>query len=87
VRSCRKLAKRGFVPDIRAPGMGEALLPCDVFPKARLTVHCKFCYHARGADVGFDPEYPATFDDTLRARLKNATSLMETAETLGRKRR
>ena len=78
VRACRELAKRGFVPDViyAHPGWGEALFLRDIFPKARLTLYCEFYYHARGADVGFDPEYPATFDDTLRVRLKNAASLM-----------
>jgi glycosyltransferase involved in cell wall biosynthesis len=78
VRACRELAKRGFVPDViyAHPGWGEALFLRAIFPKARLTLYCEFYYHARGADVGFDPEYPATFDDTLRVRLKNAASLM-----------
>ena len=78
VRACRELAQRGFVPDaIHAhPGWGEALFLRDIFPKARLTLYCEFYYHAQGTDVGFDPEYPATFDDTLRVRMKNAASLM-----------
>jgi glycosyltransferase involved in cell wall biosynthesis len=78
VRACRELAQRGFVPDVICahPGWGEALFLRDVFPKARLTLYCEFYYHAHGADVGFDPEYPATFDDALRVRLKNAASLM-----------
>lgn len=78
VRACRELAQRGFVPDMiyAHPGWGEALFLRDIFPNARLTLYCEFYYHARGADVGFDPEYPATFDDTLRVRLKNAASLI-----------
>ena len=78
VRACRELAKRGFVPDVICahPGWGEALFLRDVFPRAQLVLYCEFYYHAQGTDVGFDPEYPTTFDDTLRVRVKNAASLM-----------
>jgi glycosyltransferase involved in cell wall biosynthesis len=32
-------------------------------------------YRGEGADVGFDPEYPATLDDRLRVRIKNSVQL------------
>lgn len=33
-------------------------------------------FHARGADVGFDPEFPARLDDRARARSRNAALLL-----------
>jgi len=74
VRACLELQKRGFTPDViyAHPGWGEALFLKDVFPRARLTLYCEFFYHARGYDVGFDPEFPATLDDIYRVRAKNA---------------
>ena len=78
VRACLELQKHGFVPDViyAHPGWGEALFLRDVFPKARLTLYCEFYYHAQGADVGFDPEFPSSLDDALRVRIKNAASLL-----------
>lgn len=68
------LQKGGWVPDVVVchPGWGEALFVKDVFPRARLVVFCEFWWAADGLDVGFDPEYPATFDDRLRIRIKNS---------------
>jgi len=78
VRACLELRKRGFVPDIvyAHPGWGEALFLKDVYPDARLTLYCEFYYRAQGADVGFDPEFPATLDDLCRVRIKNSASLL-----------
>lgn len=78
VRACLELQKRGFVPDIiyAHPGWGEALFLKDVYPDARLTLYCEFYYRAKGADVGFDPEFPATLDDLCRVRIKNSASLL-----------
>jgi len=78
VRACLELKKRGFVPDAiyAHPGWGEALFLKDVFPDARLTLYCEFYYRAKGADVAFDPEFPATLDDIFRVRIKNAASLL-----------
>ena len=78
VRACLELRKRGFVPDIICahPGWGEALFLKDVFPDARLMLYCEFYYRAKGADVGFDPEFPATLDDMFRVRIKNSASLL-----------
>jgi hypothetical protein len=77
-RACMDLKKRGFVPDViyAHPGWGEALFLKDVYPDAKVTLYCEFFYHAEGFDVGFDPEFPASLDDTLRVRIKNATSLL-----------
>jgi glycosyltransferase involved in cell wall biosynthesis len=78
VRACLDLQKRGFVPDIiyAHPGWGEALFLKDLYPDARLTLYCEFYYRAKGADVGFDPEFPASFDTLFRIRIKNAASLL-----------
>lgn len=69
-----QLQQGGFTPDVVVchPGWGEALFVKDVFPRARLVVFCEFWWAADGLDVGFDPEYPATFDDRLRIRMKNS---------------
>jgi glycosyltransferase involved in cell wall biosynthesis len=68
------LKKTGYRPDVVVchPGWGEGLFVKDVFPHARLVVFCEFWWAAQGADVGFDPEYPASFDDRLRIRIKNS---------------
>jgi glycosyltransferase involved in cell wall biosynthesis len=73
-RICVDLQKSGYAPDVVVchPGWGEALFVKDVFPRARLLVFCEFWWSAEGSDVGFDPEYPASFDDRLRLRMKNS---------------
>jgi glycosyltransferase involved in cell wall biosynthesis len=78
VRACLELRKRGFEPDLVCahPGWGEALFLKDVYPDARLLLYCEFYYRAKGADVGFDPEFPATLDDMFRVRIKNSASLL-----------
>lgn len=73
-RVCVDLKQQGYYPDVVVchPGWGEGLFVKDVFPRARLVVFCEFWWAADGLDVGFDPEYPATFDDRLRIRIKNS---------------
>jgi len=73
-RACVDLKQQGYYPDVVVchPGWGEGLFVKDVFPRARLVVFCEFWWAADGLDVGFDPEYPATFDDRLRIRIKNS---------------
>ncbi|ALK98874.1 hypothetical protein AB595_01600 [Massilia sp. WF1] len=73
-RVCVELKKEGWTPDVVVchPGWGEGLFVKDVFPRARLVVFCEFWWAADGLDVGFDPEYPASFDDRLRIRIKNS---------------
>ena len=77
-RSLMQLRSGGFSPDIVCahPGWGEALFVKDVFPAARLLGYFEFFYRAHGADVGFDPQYPATLDDHCRVRSRNATMLL-----------
>jgi glycosyltransferase involved in cell wall biosynthesis len=69
--------KARFQPDVVVshPGWGESLFLRDVFPAARHIQYCEFYYHATGADVGFDPEFPASLNDQLRVRIKNSTQL------------
>lgn len=73
-----KLKAQGLVPDvvIAHPGWGEALYVKDVFPRTRLISFFEFFYHPEGADCGFDPEFPVSFDDRTRIRSKNALHLM-----------
>ena len=77
-RTLAKLASEGFRPDVVVahPGWGEALFLKDVFAKARHIQYLEFFYRAEGADVGFDPEFPVSADDTARVRVKNATQLI-----------
>jgi hypothetical protein len=77
-RMLLKLKAKGFVPDvvIAHPGWGEALYVKDVFPRTRLISFFEFFYHPEGADCGFDPEFPVSFDDRTRIRSKNALHLM-----------
>jgi glycosyltransferase involved in cell wall biosynthesis len=72
------LRREGFAPDVMFahPGWGEASFLKDVFPQARLVLYCEFFYRARGADVGFDPEFPVPPDALLRLRVRNAPFLM-----------
>jgi len=84
-----KLKANGFTPDVilAHPGWGETLNAKDVFPNARLVHFCEWFYNAPGegngldpnwqaADIGFDPEFPVTFDDRARIRAWNALHLL-----------
>jgi len=73
-RAMLALRSKGFVPDaiLAHPGWGESLYTKDVYPDARLVHFCEWYYHAEGADLGFDPEFPLTFDDRARIRTWNA---------------
>jgi len=86
VRVAAKLKARGFRPElvVAHPGWGEALFLREVFPDAKLVLYAEYYYHAAGADVGFDPEFPASVDDLFRVRIKNTTQWMsiESADLL-----
>jgi glycosyltransferase involved in cell wall biosynthesis len=73
-RAMLQLREAGFVPDaiLAHPGWGETLYAKDVFPDARLVHYCEWYYSAEGADLGFDPEFPMSFDDRARVRTWNA---------------
>jgi len=78
-RAALGLKGNGFTPEVIVahPGWGESLFLKDVWPHARLGIYCEFFYHAQGADVGFDPEFPAKdAGDVCRLRLKNLNNLL-----------
>lgn len=72
------LRQAGFVPDVICahPAWGEALFLKDVYPAARLLLYLEFFYRGSGSDMGFDPEFPTSFDDRCRARVRNSTQLI-----------
>jgi len=78
VRVALRLKAGGFRPElvVAHPGWGESLFLREVFPAARLALYAEYYYHARGADVGFDPEFPPAADDAFRIRMKNTTQWM-----------
>ena len=78
-RAALKLKNAGFMPDviIAHPGWGESLFLKDVWPESKLGIYCEFYYHAQGADVGFDPEFPTKDGgEVCRLRLKNLNHLL-----------
>lgn len=72
------LREQGFVPDLICahPGWGEALFLKDAYPDTPLLLYLEFFYRARGSDMGFDPEFPTSFDDQCRLRIRNAAQLI-----------
>lgn len=78
------LRERGYRPDVLVvhPAWGEGLFLRDVFPQARQVHYFEFYYRGDGADVGFDPEFPAVFDDYPKLRIRNSAQLhsLETAD-------
>ncbi|WP_085084927.1 glycosyltransferase [Azospirillum oryzae] len=70
----------GYAPDVIVahPGWGDSLFVKEVWPQARLGIYCEYYYRTEGADVGFDPEFPAPdAGDSCRLRLKNAANLLQ----------
>ncbi len=55
-----KHKRAGLEPDtiIAHPGWGDAFFVRDFFPGARVLGLFEYYYRPRGADVGFDPEFP-----------------------------
>jgi len=78
LRVAQRLKNQGFYPEVIVvhPGWGEALFLQDIFPLARLVLYCEYYYHSTGGDVGFDPEFPTSFNDYPRVRIKNSTQLL-----------
>lgn len=76
-RALGQMKDRGLAFDVIVahPGWGEALFVKDVFPSTPLLTYFEFFYSAAGADVGFDPEFPAAPDDAQRLRVRNAMHL------------
>ena len=77
VRACQKIRAGGFYPDviIGHPAWGELLFIKDVFPNSRLISYFEFFYHAVGADVGLDPEFPPNEDSPFKLRIRNSVQL------------
>lgn len=78
-RAALQMKAQGFTPDVIVAhhGWGESLFLKEVWPDARMGIYCEFYYHPHGADVGFDPEFPATdAGDACRLRLKNLNNLL-----------
>lgn len=73
-RAYLQFQRQGFTPDVvlAHPGWGDTLYLRDVFPDTRLIHLCEWYYNAHGADVGFDPEFPATLNNHARIRTWNA---------------
>ena len=78
VAAAAALRRSGFRPDIVFThlGWGEGVFLKDIFPEARILLHCEFFYRARGGDTGFDAEFPARPESILRLRVMNAPLLM-----------
>jgi len=72
------LKEKGFMPEVVVahPAWGEALFLRDLFPTARQVYYFEYFYRAEGGDVGFDPEFPLTFDGQFKLRVKNSTQLL-----------
>ncbi len=78
-KAALQMKQQGFMPDVIVAhhGWGESLFLKEVWPKAKLVIYCEFFYHPHGADVGFDPEFPATDEgEVCRLRLKNLNNLL-----------
>jgi len=75
------MKREGFVPDLIYvhPGWGEALFVGDVFPSSRIASYCEFYYRVNGADVGFDPEFPAVEEVGVATRRRNMPLLSSIA--------
>lgn len=73
-RALLAMRSHGYTPDVilAHPGWGETLYAKDVYPDVRLVHYCEWYYQADGADLGFDREFPITFDDRARIRTWNA---------------
>ena len=78
-KAALQMKQQGYMPDVIVAhhGWGESLFLKEVWPEAKLGIYCEFFYHQHGADVGFDPEFPATDEgEVCRLRLKNLNNLL-----------
>lgn len=80
-RKMLQLKAKGWRPDaiLAHPGWGETLYAKDVFPDARLIHFCEWFYGTPGSDMGFDPEFPSSFDSQTRMRTWNALHTLSLA--------
>ena len=78
-KAALQMKQQGYMPDVIVAhhGWGESLFLKYVWPHAVLGIYCEFFYHPHGADVGFDPEFPAADEgEVCRLRLKNLNNLL-----------
>ena len=78
-KAALQMKQQGYTPHIIVAhhGWGESLFLKEVWPQAKLGIYCEFFYHPHGADVGFDPEFPAADEgEVCRLRLKNLNNLL-----------
>ncbi len=77
-RLCEGLKREGFTPDIVVghTGWGELLFVKDIWPSVPLLGYFEFFYRSSGSDLDFDREFPATIDDIMRVRVRNATNML-----------
>jgi glycosyltransferase involved in cell wall biosynthesis len=70
--------REGLEPDvvITHPGWGDAFFVRDLFPGVKVIGLFEYFYRARGADVGFDHEFPGSLNDIFRLHAGNATQLL-----------
>ncbi len=73
VRTLLPHKHQGFEPDVIYvhPGWGDSLYLKDIFPNTIIIGLFEYYYRSRGADCGFDPEFPLTFNDLFRVRTMN----------------
>jgi glycosyltransferase involved in cell wall biosynthesis/DNA-binding CsgD family transcriptional regulator len=74
LRVLLQLRQSGFLPDaiLAHRGWGETLYAKEAYPNAKPIHLCEWFYNPQGADLGFDPEFPATLDDRARIQTWNA---------------
>ncbi|MDC0912308.1 glycosyltransferase [Paracoccaceae bacterium] len=76
----QKLNANGYAPDVIMAhhGWGESMFLKEIWPKVKLCIYCEFHYSARGQDIGFDPEFPASGPESeyCRIKLKNLNNIM-----------
>lgn len=76
-RAALKMKAQGYVPDVIVahPSWGESMFLKQVWPQASVGIYAEFFYHAQGADVGFDPEFPVVdAGDACRIQLMNVNN-------------
>jgi glycosyltransferase involved in cell wall biosynthesis len=73
-----ELKRGGFEPDVIVthPGWGDAYFVRDYFPGADVIGLFEYYYRPRGADVGFDPEFPTRVEDIFRLHVTNSAQLL-----------
>jgi glycosyltransferase involved in cell wall biosynthesis len=69
-----ELKKNNYKPDIviSHPGWGESLFIKEIWPDCKLGIYSEYYYQAKGADIGFDPEFKVEDPyEKCRIKLKN----------------